>query len=300
MNIILLGYPNRAGIEMIAQELTPEIRKVANIVCSDFTGEKNLSHYKADAVVVLGGDGSIFRAVNQMGEKQRPLIAVNLGRLGFLADVALEELVPLLKLFDGKPLPVVPLMMYQCRILRNGKAIKTVQGVNEAAILNGAPFDIMEIKLYADRTDTATRRSLADVSAPFDQRFELVTTYSCDGLIVSTPVGSTAHNLSAGGPILHKTMQAFVVCPISAHTLTNRPVVDNANRVFVMEIVNPNPETSVVVDGQILDRLEPGDQVEIRKSHLSVQLVASPHKSYYQTLREKLGWSGQPIYRVRN
>ncbi|MBR6436608.1 MAG: NAD(+)/NADH kinase, partial [Thermoguttaceae bacterium] len=118
MKIILLGYPNRAGIETIAQNLTPEISKVADIVCSDFTGEKNLSRYKTDAVVVLGGDGSIFRAVNQMGENQRPLIAVNLGRLGFLADVALEELVPLLKLFGGKPLPVVPLMMYQCRILR--------------------------------------------------------------------------------------------------------------------------------------------------------------------------------------
>ncbi len=277
----------------------PEIKTVANIVCSDFTGEKNLSRYKADAVVVLGGDGSIFRAVNQMGEKQRPLIAVNLGRLGFLADVNVEEIVPLLKYFDENPLPIVPLMMYQCRILRGGKAVKTVQGVNEAAILNGAPFSIMEIKLYADRIDQMTRATLADIPAPFDQRFELVTTYSCDGLIISTPVGSTAHNLSAGGPILHKTMQAFCVCPISAHTLTNRPVIDDASRVFVMEIVNPNPDTSVVVDGQILSKLEPGDLVEIRKSHLTVQLVAAPQKSYYQTLREKLGWSGQPIYRVQ-
>ena len=133
MKIILLGYPNRAGIQKIAQDLMPEIKQIADVVCSDFTGEKQLSRYNADAVVVLGGDGSIFRAVNQMGEKQRPLIAVNLGRLGFLADVAREELVPLLKLFDGKPLPVVPLMMYQCRILRGGKAIKTVQGVNDFA-----------------------------------------------------------------------------------------------------------------------------------------------------------------------
>ncbi len=277
MKIILLGYPNRLSALETSQALRPKLEQVSDIVFSDFTATADLTDIDADAVVVLGGDGSLFRAVSQMGAKQRPIIAVNLGRLGFLADVTVDQIVPLLGQLDGKPLPVAELMMYQCRIIRDGKECKVIQGVNETAILNGAPFAIMEVKLHVDN--------------------ELVTTYSCDGLIISTPVGSTAHSLSAGGPILHKTMQAFVVCPIAAHTLSNRPVVDDASRVFLMEVINPTPETCVVTDGQVFFNLERGDKVEVRKSDLSVQLIVPPNRNYYQTLREKLGWSGQPIYR---
>lgn len=277
MKIVLLGYPNRPGVEQTAALLKPQIQSVAQIVCSDFTGTADLSKLEADAVVVLGGDGSLFRAVSQMGERQLPLIAVNLGRLGFLADLTVDELIPLLRELKDNPLPIVNLMMYRCRVIRNGKTILTHHGVNEAAILTGAPFSIMEIKLHVDE--------------------ELVTTFSCDGLIIATPVGSTAHSLSAGGPILHKMLQAFVVCPVAAHTLTNRPIVESADRVFVVEVVQPLQQTSVVADGQVIHRLESGDQVEIQRSSRSVLLINPPHRSYYKTLREKLGWSGQPIYR---
>lgn len=292
MNIVLLGYPNRLGVPAAAEEIKKKLDKSVNILCEDFAGTKDLSQYTPDAVVVLGGDGSILRAVGQMGETQRPIIAVNLGRLGFLADVTTEEIAPLLKNLNKKPLPIISLMMYQCRILRNGKELKVIQGVNETAILNGAPFSIMEIKLHVERDQTEKK----DVKIPFDQKYELVTTYSCDGLIISTPVGSTAHSLSSGGPILHKTMQAFVVCPIAAHTLTNRPIIEESSRVFLMEVANPTKEACVVTDGQPFHYLESGDWVEVRKSPLSVQMVAPPDKNYYQTLRDKLGWSGQPLY----
>ena len=122
---------------------------------------------------------------------------------------------------------------------------------------------------------------------------ELVTTYSCDGLIVSTPVGSTAHNLSAGGPILRNNLQAFVISPISPHALTNRPVVDSAERTIEMVVPQPNEGTSLVVDGRVLATLEPDDRVRIVRSTAVFQLVEVRGQSYYRTLREKLGWGGQ-------
>ena len=165
-------------------------------------------------------------------------------------------------------------------------------GLNEAAVVSGPPFAMLRAHLYVDA--------------------ELVTTYSCDGLIISTPVGSTAHSLSAGGPILRKDIQAFVVVPISPHTLTNRPVVDAASRVFEVRIgpipAGPTPvgsdgagavlagaaETSptIVVDGRVLGPLHWGDCLQVRRAEPSFKLVEMPGHSYYRTLREKLGWGG--------
>jgi NAD+ kinase len=121
----------------------------------------------------------------------------------------------------------------------------------------------------------------------------LVTTYSCDGLIVSTPVGSTAHSLSAGGPILRNDIQAFVVVPISPQTLTHRPVVDSAERVIELAVPKPHEGTSLVVDGRVLGTLQPEDRVRIVRSEACFQMVEVRGQSYYSTLHDKLGWGGQ-------
>ena len=121
---------------------------------------------------------------------------------------------------------------------------------------------------------------------------ELVTTYSCDGLIVSTPVGSTAHSLSAGGPILQKNLQAFVICPLSPHTLTVRPLVDTADHQFEIAVHKPHASTAVVVDGRQLHTLTPDDRVRVRRAKATFKMVEVPGHSYYRTLREKLGWGG--------
>jgi NAD+ kinase len=122
---------------------------------------------------------------------------------------------------------------------------------------------------------------------------ELVTTYSCDGLMVSTPVGSTAHCLSAGGPILRNDIQALVILPISPHTLTHRPVVDSADRTIELVVPEPHEGTSLVVDGRVLGRLEAGDRVRIARSEARFQMVAVRGQGYYRTLHDKLGWGGQ-------
>jgi NAD+ kinase len=111
--------------------------------------------------------------------------------------------------------------------------------------------------------------------------------------MVSTPVGSTAHCLSAGGPILRKHLQAFVVLPLSPHTLTVRPVVDSADCVYEMVVERPNPGTSVVVDGRVLCQMQPGDRVRVERATAQFKLVTDPSHTYYRTLREKLGWGGR-------
>jgi NAD+ kinase len=273
LRILLLGAGQRANVAAEAERLRPLVAQHAQIADEDFTGTKDFSATEADAAVVLGGDGSILRAVHQMGHRQLPVIAVNLGRLGFLANLQPAELPQVLDDFRSGKLRIVEHLMFECRVLRSGGELCRQLGLNEVVLHAGTPFSMLNVDLYVDS--------------------ELVTTYSCDGLIVSTPVGSTAHCLSAGGPILRKSLQAFVVVPLSPHTLTNRPVVDSADRVYEMVVERPNPGTTVVVDGRVLCILEPGDRVRVEKAEARFKLVTAAGQVYYRTLREKLGWGGR-------
>jgi NAD+ kinase len=273
LRAILMGAGQRPNVASEAKRLRPAIEELVEIVAADFTGTQDMSQVEADVAIVLGGDGSILRAAHQMGQRQLPAIAVNLGRLGFLASISPAELPKVLRDFVAGKLETTRHLMFDCRVLRAGEVVCRQLGLNEAAVHGGSPYAIMDVNLYVDS--------------------ELVTTYSCDGLIVSTPVGSTAYCLSAGGPILSQNLQAFVILPISPHTLTNRPVVDSANRVYEMEVARPNPGTAAVVDGRVLCNLEPGDRVRVERAAVRFHLVVAPGHSYYRTLREKLGWGGQ-------
>ena len=270
---MVLGSGHRPRVADEAQRLRPLIEAHAQIAAWDLTLEEDLSAVEADLAIVLGGDGSILRAAGQMGYRQRPIIGVNLGKLGFLADLSPEEFETALPVICNGGCAVIEHLMFECHVIRGGQPFRRQLGLNEAAVLAGPPFAMLEVHLYVDA--------------------ELVTTYSCDGLIVSTPVGSTAHSLSAGGPILRKDLQAFVVSPISPHTLTNRPVVDGAERVYELAVSDPNPGTTLVVDGRELCTLQAGDRVRIERSRASFKLVEVPGHSYYRTLREKLGWGGR-------
>jgi len=227
----------------------------------------------ADLVVVFGGDGSMLRAARQMGFNQLPVLGVNLGRLGFLADVQPEELDEVLPQVVAGQHTVVPHLMFECSLRGDGRERSRTLGLNEVSVLAGPPFAMVEVELYVDG--------------------ELATTYSCDGLIVSTPVGSTAHNLAAGGPILKKSLQAFVVSPICPHTLTNRPVVDAADHVYELAVPAPNEGTSLVVDGKLIAQPAADERIRIERSTAEFQLIEAPGRGYYRTLREKLGWGGR-------
>jgi NAD+ kinase len=273
LRALLLGAADRPHVMAEAKRLRPEIEKLVEIVHCDFTGGEDLTTFEADLAIVLGGDGSILRAARNMGHSQLPVIAANLGKLGYLANITSDELISFLKDYKAGKLHVVEHLMFECTHLREGKPLFRQLGLNEVSIQAGTPFSVINLNLYVDS--------------------ELATTYSCDGLLVSTPVGSTAHSLSAGGPILRQSMSAFVVVPLCPHTLTNRPVVDSADRVYEFEAPNPNPGTAVIVDGRLLGQILPGDRVRVEQSVARFKLVTGKGHGYYRTLREKLGWGGQ-------
>jgi NAD+ kinase len=255
-----------------AERLRPVIDQYVEVVLEDLQYQKDLTQAAADLAVVLGGDGSILRAALQMHDQQTPILGVNLGKLGFLASVSPADLAKTLPDVVAGECRVVEHIMFRCTVFSDGVAVAETLGLNEVAILTGAPFSILNADLYVDA--------------------ELATSYACDGLIISTPVGSTAHSLSAGGPILRKTLAAFVICPVAPHTLTVRPVVDSADRVYEVVVPQPNEGTMVVVDGRPLWRLTPNDQVRVIRAKPTFKLIEPRGHSYYHTLRDKLGWAG--------
>ncbi len=273
MRVVLLGSSDRAEIRQAAERLREVVEKYAEIVVCDFSGQADLSATEADLAVVLGGDGSILRAAHQMGRRQMPVIAVNLGRLGFLADVSPDRLGDTLQAVVAGKAEVISHLMIRCSVIQESRVVAEQIGLNEVAVQSGPPFALMDVNLYVDA--------------------EWVTTYSCDGLIVSTPVGSTAHSLSAGGPILRKDLQALVISPISPHTLSNRPVVDSAERTYEMVVARARGKPAVVLDGMVIATVQPGSRVQVCRADVDFQLVAPPGHSYYRTLREKLGWGGR-------
>jgi NAD+ kinase len=269
---IVLGAGGKPELRDQADQLVQEIGKHVEIVKIDFTSSENLADADADLAIVLGGDGSILRAARQMAYKQLPVVAVNLGKLGYLANVSPDELPTVLEDYKKGELRVVEHLMFECSYIQDGKVTTKQLGLNEVTVQGGMPFSVVNINLYVDSL--------------------LATTYSCDGLIICTPVGSTAHSLSAGGPILRQSMHAFVIMPLSPHTLTNRPVVDSDECVYEMEVPLPNPGTTALVDGRVLCVMKPGDRVRVEKSKARFRLIIGKGHDYYRTLREKLGWGG--------
>jgi len=256
-----------------------EQRPDVEILAFDAADQLDFSQLEPELVVVLGGDGAILRACRQMGAKQHPILGINLGRLGFLADLAQEEFVSHFPQIVNRQYRVVHHLMYDCTLTRADGTQESHLGLNEVVVSAGASFHIMEVELEIDH--------------------EPVTTFTGDGLIVSTPVGSTAHSLSAGGPILHQELQGFVITPICPHTLTVRPVVDSADRLYTLRLPQVQPGVMLVIDGQIQLPLHDGDRIDIRRAAVTFQLAKVAGHSYYGTLHRKLGWAGQPQYRRR-
>ncbi len=275
MRVLLLGNGTKPGILETVALIRPEIERRAEIVGSDFYGQDELSPNDADLAIVFGGDGSILRAAHQMGRRQVPVIAVHLGSLSFLSTVRTDELIPLLDRPDLLSLPIIEHLLLRCEIFRKGNRetpeISTTV-LNEVLIKGSG---MANIELHIDG--------------------ELVTTYRGDGLMISTPVGSTAHNLSVGGPILRKDIDAVVISPISPHTLSNRPLVDSPNRCFELAVKQP---ATLLLDGIEVVVIEPEDMIRVRRAEQTFKTIDVPGYCYYWTLRTKLGWNGSLIEKL--
>ncbi len=292
MRVMVLGNGRRPGVREEADRLLPFLRQHGDVVVFDLDQAADLSAVTADLTLVLGGDGAILRAARQMGYRQVPVLGVNLGKLGFLADLSPDELRDVFPCVVRREYRVTHHLMFECLVEDAGppcapptaaspvpvpQSGPAYLGLNEVAIQSGPPFHLIELDLIIDG--------------------EAASRYSCDGLLISTPVGSTGHSLSAGGPILGQDLPAFVITPICPHTLTTRPLVDSAERVYTIAVRRANAGTALILDGQLTLPLAAQNRVTVRRAPVTFQLMKVPGRSYYRVLRDKLHWAVQPNYR---
>jgi NAD+ kinase len=277
MRVFVLGNAHRHGVPEEAERLLPFLKKHCEVVVYDLHQQVDLSTLEADVTLVLGGDGAILRAARQMGYRQVPVLGVNLGKLGFLADISPDDLRACFSCVLEENFRVTSHLMFEC-LVEGPEGPHTFLGLNEITLLTGPPFSMIEFDLSIDG--------------------EAVSRYSGDGLIISTPIGSTAHSLSAGGPILGQELSAFVITPICPHSLTTRPLVDSADKVYTIAMRRASPSSTLVIDGQEQVPMTEAHRATIRRAPVCFQLVKVPGRSYYQTLRDKLRWGLQPNYRT--
>ncbi|HXN74293.1 MAG TPA: NAD(+)/NADH kinase [Candidatus Acidoferrales bacterium] len=225
---------------------------------------------KVDIIIVLGGDGTLLSAARALHGQNVPILAVNLGGLGFLTSVTLDELYPLLEQVLKGEHRIGERMMLEAEILRSGKAAQRERALNEAVANKAALARMLDFDVFVD-----TRH---------------VGRYRADGIIVATPTGSTAYSLAAGGPIIQPDLDAFVITPICPHMLTNRPLVIPDTSRVELDFTAADEPVYLTLDGQLGFQLEPKDHVVITKSSSKVKFVRPPQKTYYEVLRNKLRW----------
>jgi NAD+ kinase len=226
-----------------------------------------------DALVVLGGDGTLLGAARTVGQYGIPILGVNIGALGFLTEIPLKRLYPAVEMMLQGRLEVESRLMLETRVLRDKSEICRFLVLNDVVINKGALARIIDLDVHINE--------------------QFLTTFRSDGLIISTPTGSTAYNLSAGGPILYPTLTNFVVTPICPFSLTNRPIIlPDSDTVSIGMGKESEEKVSLTFDGQVGFDFSYGDRVVINKSKNKIKLIKSPDQTYFEILRAKLMWGG--------
>lgn len=273
LRLAILGNGSKPDVHEAASALGDAIRAHPGLALSetDLSSDSDLESLDADIALVLGGDGTVLHSARRMGTHPTPVIGINLGRLGFLTEFTPERFLERLDELAERRFTIDALMTLSCTLgtAEDHKHARTFRGLNDVVIRSAPEFHIIEVQLRIDG--------------------ESVIKYRCDGVILATPVGSTAHSLSAGGPILPHDSQMFVLTPICPHTLTQRPLVDGAHKVFEFSVLTPASAT-LVIDGQVQLPLTPGDRVTVRRGETPLPIVRLRGHSFYRTVREKLGW----------
>ena len=227
-----------------------------------------------DIVVVFGGDGTILGVARSLKEFNVPMLGINLGGFGFLTEVNLDEMFDALEIVISGNYRTEKRMMLDVIITREQEYISESLVLNDAVVNRGNLSRIIELKTLVN-----------------DQ---YLTTFKADGLIISTPTGSTAYSLAAGGPIIFPELNSIIVNPICAHTLTNRPVIFPDGVSIKVVLWTKEKGATLTLDGQVSFTLESGDAITVKKSRYFTNLIVSPHRSYLEILRTKLGWGGLP------
>jgi NAD+ kinase len=274
---LVAKYQEPKAAQMV-RWLIPWLKKRGKKVCVENglarTGAQSCSKKqmaaKADLIIALGGDGTLLNIAPLVERPEVPILGVNLGGLGFITEVAVDELESVLaKTLEGN-YEVEKRMTLEIRVIGKKGRQHKFRVLNDAVIAKGARSRIIDLETYVGD--------------------DYLCTYRADGLIISTPTGSTAYSLAAAGPILEPTLGAVVLSPICPHTLTNRPIVVPSNATIRVTLRSFGDTVILIPDGQQGLRLDNGDQVEARDYGMPVSLIKLPSRSYYEILREKLKW----------
>jgi len=225
-----------------------------------------------DMLVSLGGDGTLLNLVGHINNYDLPIVGVNLGGLGFLTEFTPESLFETLdKIIEGE-FEIQNRLALRSTLIRNNRKTAEHTALNDVVITHQKLARLIEITAFFDE--------------------DYVTTYQADGLIICTPTGSTAYSLSAGGPILEPTLDAILLTPICPHTITNRPILVPGNTNIRIAVPKPNMNATMTIDGQIGVPIQKDDSIEVKRSPKPIRLVKCPKTSFFEVLRNKLGWSG--------
>jgi NAD+ kinase len=264
----LLNWLCGRGLEVfIDQETAATLRASAPSPIEGMTRPRLAS--TVDLVIVLGGDGTFLATARALEGRPVPVLAVNLGGLGFLTVVTREEIYLALESVLAGRFRLESRVQLETSVVRAGQQVFWSVALNDVVLNKGAIARVLDFDAWSNE--------------------QFISTYKADGLIVATPTGSTAYSLAAGGPVVDPNVRAFIITPICAHTLTNRPIVLRDN-VTIEVAVKTDESVYVTVDGQVAIEVYADDRVRIRKAESTVQVIQALDRSYYDILREKLKW----------
>ncbi len=274
--VVLCGDTRRTAVQEAMSHFAR--RSVEHCLCRDVE-LADLSPRVVEGtrlLVVFGGDGSMLMAARRLEGNPIPMVGVNVGKFGFLAPFNLDELIDDLPGLMSDPIPTRNRMMLNCTVRRADSVVLEILSLNDIVISGGLPSRLHWIGLWVDD--------------------EKAVTYRGDGLIVSTPVGSTAYSLAAGGPLLCPGMEAVIVAPICPHTMADRALVVPADSTLTLRVKEPGKGVGLTIDGQESIPLNTEDVITVEKNPAPLVVVPSTHRTFFETLREKFYWGGHPNY----
>lgn len=288
MKLLIVANISKPKVRPALDELLPWIKQRVEVIGVDQDKSLPLADLPADAILVLGGDGTLLYVARQLAGRPIPVMGVNYGRLGFLASFTPQELTTYFDQFITGKLPISARLMLEVCVFGPGQGdLLAASGtckaekhrniaLNDIIITAGAPFRMIDLELGID-----ARKGVR---------------YSGDGMIVATSSGSTAYNIAAGGPILWPTVDGICITPICPHSLSFRPIVIGVKSSIIITMKTVNPGTALVCDGQTIMPIGVGDRILIRRSENTLQLVENPNLRQLDQLAEKLNWGKNPRY----
>jgi NAD+ kinase len=259
-----------AGRRLFSDPDTSHLAHLKAVVCPNAAALAR----QVDLLLVFGGDGTMLRVAREIAGSRTPILGINIGSLGFLTAVSSDDLARALQGIWKGEFKFESRLLLQATGRANGRRIEQA-ALNDIVISRGIESRLIELDVKVNR--------------------ELLTRYRCDGLIISSPTGSTAYSLAAGGPVIFPTAGVLALTPICPHTLSNRALVLPLTATIEIRVISPKPAVMLSADGQVFNQMGTGDQVTVRQSRRAVRLMQPANSSFCETLRHKLHWRGTPL-----